>query len=1231
MAWAAVQDSAGAMHFGCDTVVSFDGDRWRPEPVDPTYAIRSLDIGPNGRIWVAGVNQIGWLEPGAQGRMVYTSLMPRLSADLVDLGDVWKVYAEGDDRALFVTHERVLRWDGAKFTAWRYPGVRMLWSTRTAKSIYVHYPALGLLRIGGEGPSLVAPESVIGAAEVRWLDDSGEQLLLLTSDGFKTLRNGACGVLESESTQFARSNTPTCAARLGDGSIAVGTLKGGIAMVDRSGAILRIFNERAGLPANQIYSLFLDRDGALWAMGPSHIVRLAINSGVAVFGQRNGYPPGGCESVAEYRGSTYVASHSDILSLRAEEPSLGAGQFISLGISSSRFYSLLALPEGLLVGHFNGLGLWTGAGMRAPINSQDAVFRTSPSQAKPGAILVSQNDRVLSVDLGSGRSTVVADSLPDYGDTLADEPSGRLWIGTPSRGLFVAGMGTTRSMPAAPRYGSLPTSGPTLVSRAGSTIIALSEGAAYFLDARAAKFRRVSGFPGGTPSAVSGSDPQGAVWAALEPEAGGRSPRLGRIQLAGDEAVWTPKSIEGLSGIGSLLALRVVSGEGGDALWIAGSESLILASPAALNRHSPLRQPVIHAWARAEDSATSREIAGALPYSTRRLHIELSSLDYGGRESERFQTMLRGVDNEWSPPTDSADMDISGLREGAYDLRARLLSDSGETGEPSSLHFTISPPWWRTPLAYAAFGFSGAGALLGLIRLRVSSLRRRAQLLEDMVRQRTEELEKANAAKTEFVASMSHEIRNPMGGILGSAVELSETQLGPDQRALVSTIRNCASFLASLVEDVLDFAAIEAGAYKVARSPFRPREVLDAVVKMLESRADGARMDASVDPSLPDWLLGDAARIQQVIVNFATNSLKFGGKRVGLSARAEGEYVVFSVSDDGAGIPHDEQKSLFIRFSRIKSVRNSAIPGSGLGLAVSKMLAERMGGSVGVASAQGRGSTFFLHLPLEPGAEAAPLSGRFCANGARALVVEDIAYNARALGLMLGKLGFDVDFAVDGSAALGRLAAGSYRAVFLDCDLPGIGGVDVARSFRASEAPGRRTLIVATTALSTVEDQDACLAAGMDAFLAKPITPEKLRRVLEGQIGTVPPPAPEPNPDPGPVLNLEMIRHLSDGSTESLRLELAKFIASLDEAMLGVAGAMAWGSRPALASSAHRLLSHARMVGATALAESAADIQDYASVLTDTELAQDVATLGRRAAELRKVLESVAATTTPSR
>src|ERR1022692_2566014 len=269
-------------------------------------------------------------------------------------------------------------------------------------------------------------------------------------------------------------------------------------------------------------------DGALWAMGPSFIARLAIGSGVAVFGQRNGYPPGGCESVAEFAGATYVISHSDILRLSPDAESGGAGRFTTLGITSSRFYSLLSLPRGLAIGHFHGLGLWSPSGMRPMTLSDDIVFRTCVSQSAPGTLLASQYNRVLSVDLQTGRSSVVADSLPDYGDSLADEPSGRLWIGTQSRGLFVANPGSAQCTPAAPRFGPLPTTGPTLVTRAGATVVALARGAAYYLDLKADRFRRVAGFPGGNPSAVSNSDSRGAVWVALEPDAGGHSPRLGR-------------------------------------------------------------------------------------------------------------------------------------------------------------------------------------------------------------------------------------------------------------------------------------------------------------------------------------------------------------------------------------------------------------------------------------------------------------------------------------------------------------------------------------------------------------------------------------------------------------------------------------------------------------------------------------------------------------------------------
>ncbi len=1220
MAWSAAQDRAGTLFFGCDTVVSFDGDRWRPQSMDPTYLVRGLDVGPNGRIWAAGENQIGWFEPAAQGRLDYHSLMAQLPPGKEELGDVWRVYALGNDSALFVARERVMRWNGKAMESWDYPGMHLLWSTRTPTSLYLHYPPVGLLRIGAEGPSLAVPASVIGAADVRWLDDSGRDWLLLTSQGFKSLHGGTCTLLDTEASSFARLNTPSCAARLKDGLLAVGTLQGGIAVVDASGKIRRVFNIRSGLSANPIYSLFVDRDGALWSMGPSSIIRLGMESGTSVYGRESGYPPGGCDAFAESAGAVYVASHSDIYRLSPDPQSGGGGQFAALGITSSRFFSLLSVPEGLAVGQVHGLGLVSGGDIKPVLQVKDMVFRTGPSLSRPGRILASLLDKVLMVDPLTGRSVVVADSLPDYADTAVDEPSGRIWIGTPSRGVFVAGPGTTRSRPAGSRFGPLPAKGPALVARAGGTVVALTDGAAFFLSPATDAFRPVAGFPASRPRSISNQDSQGNVWAALYSEEGGHSPRLGKIAFTPTGAEWQPQSMEGIAGIGSLLGLHVTEISGREELWIAGTESLLRAGPAALSRRRAPRRPLIRAWVTAGDNGTPGDIKGTLPYATHSLHVEYSSLDYGLRESERFQTLLGGAESQWSPPTDSADRDISGLREGMYDFEVRMVTDSGDVGEPAVLHFAIAAPWWRTPLARAAFAIAGTLAVVALFRLRTRALKRRALVLEGMVRQRTEELQKANAAKTEFVASMSHEIRNPMGGILASALELSEGPLAPEQQRLVTTIRICGTFLASLVEDVLDFAAIEAGAYKVAFAPFSPRDVLENVTRMLEPRAAGARMGVSLDPALPARVVGDAARIQQVIVNFAANSIKFGGKSIGLSARSDGGNITFAVADDGIGIPIEEQKNLFIRFSRLKSARNSAVPGTGLGLAVSRALAERMGGTVGFTTEVGRGSTFCLQVPLRESAGAELESRPFEVRGARALVVEDIGYNARALGLMLGRLGFGVEYAFDGEEALARLASASFHAVFLDCNVPKVNGIDVASRFRASEPAGKRTLLVATTALSTTDDKDACIAAGMDAFISKPITPEKLRSVLSEWGGPGPraevAAAPEVPANDDGGLSLNLIRHLADGSQESMGRELESFAASVNEAIRGVAAARASGSRPAVSSAAHRVLSLSRMVRADSLSASASDLQEFASAYTDTELDEEISGLVRRADEL---------------
>jgi hypothetical protein len=327
MAWSAVQDPTGTMYFGCDTVV--DGDRWRSQPMDPTY-VRGLDVGPNGRIWAAGVNQIGWFEPGAGGRLRYHSLMSRLPDGAGDLGDVWRVYAEGNDSAVFVAREKVLRWDGRRLHSWDYPGMRLLWSTRTSTSVYVHYPPLGLLRIGADGPSLAVPASVIGAAEIRWLDDSAGEWLLLTSDGFKTLRNAVCTPsTRTPRRSSGRTRRHPLRASMAACSPSAPSREASPSLTGR-GNPPRVQSARRASREPDLLGVSGPRRGAL---GDGAIIHRPVGDrlGRRRLQPAKRIPAGGCESLAGFSGATFAISHSDMLRLSTDAESGGAGQFTGRG------------------------------------------------------------------------------------------------------------------------------------------------------------------------------------------------------------------------------------------------------------------------------------------------------------------------------------------------------------------------------------------------------------------------------------------------------------------------------------------------------------------------------------------------------------------------------------------------------------------------------------------------------------------------------------------------------------------------------------------------------------------------------------------------------------------------------------------------------------------------------------------------------------------------------------
>jgi CheY-like chemotaxis protein len=388
---------------------------------------------------------------------------------------------------------------------------------------------------------------------------------------------------------------------------------------------------------------------------------------------------------------------------------------------------------------------------------------------------------------------------------------------------------------------------------------------------------------------------------------------------------------------------------------------------------------------------------------------------------------------------------------------------------------------------------------------------------------------------------------------------------------------------------VLDFASIEAGRVELRPGPFAPAELLRSVATTLktDAAARGATLTVEAYPNLPAILLGDAGRIQQILVNYVSNALKYAGGPIVLSARVppgSPDEVEFAVTDAGAGLTPAEQAVLFTKFTRSPGARRDDIAGAGLGLAACRLLADIMDGSVGVQSKPGRGSRFFLRLPLAV-TEAPVAVANIPLPNATVLVVEDADYNAMAAAAVLSKLGLANERARTGREALQLFAGKRFNVVLLDRNLPDMDGTEVARRMRELEADGPRAVLLAVTAYCTEEDRALCLAAGMDAFVGKPLTPEKLRKVLlaAGRRLLTAASVHVSADAPAEGLDLSLLSYLSDGTDSGLGDQVERFLAALAGAEAQLFQTARAGDFSALGDAAHFVLSQARLIGGAAL------------------------------------------------
>jgi len=487
----------------------------------------------------------------------------------------------------------------------------------------------------------------------------------------------------------------------------------------------------------------------------------------------------------------------------------------------------------------------------------------------------------------------------------------------------------------------------------------------------------------------------------------------------------------------------------------------------------------------------------------RDFNISLRLLSFADTTAHRYRFLLKNYDSDWVDVGASGERMFSSLPAGKYKLEAKAADADGRWSEPLVLKLEVLPPWWQTRWALMTWGLIAAILFLTSAWL----YQRRVQLIQ-MQRMREHErdlAERNSTAKSRFLATLGHEIRTPMTGVLGMAELLQASDLNPQQRHRVKSIQTAGNHLLHLVNDVLDLAQIEAGKLRLHEDVFGVKALVREVSDFLKPLADtkGLGFSLVIDKSTPDYCRGDAGRVRQILLNLGTNAIKFTeqGQIVLRCSGLSTDGVQLQVSDTGPGMSQELQARLFQRFEQAEGNRTSQLyGGSGLGLAICRELATAMNGNIEVKSGPGQGATFIVALPL-------PVVGNSAANVAvtpatfkhsdvakKILLVEDEPVVAEVLSGLLQGMGHQVRHAQHGLQALSLIAVEDFDLALLDLDLPGVDGLELARLIAGQ---GCKIPMVAITARADSAAEPAAIAAGMQGFIRKPVNTSDLAELFQ--------------------------------------------------------------------------------------------------------------------------------------
>ena len=1096
---AVLQTRDGYLWFGTmEGLVRFNGLTFevfdhRNTPALRTARIRGLYESRDGSLWIATAG--GGVVRHHEGRFTALTKADGLADDSVI------AIAETRDGLWFATMNGLSRYRDGRFIT-HHAGTEITALAAEANGTVWVGSAQGLLR----DFALVAPDPI--------------DALRIARDG--TVWAGARDHVLRIAPDRSRTTiaTPVPTAYIHDiledsrGTIWLATSPGGLLRLREGG--FDVLAKTDGLPSSSVRALAEDREGSLWIGTDSGLARVGDRKFVT-YTTRHGLPEANVRVVTEARdGGLWVGTYGGGLA------HLRDGVVTRFG-ERTFVRTLLEDAAGTLwIGTDSGLGRLRGGALTI-LTTKDGLAGDkidALTELRDGTLLVSTPRTVQMLRDGRFETFVLGGSTIADVRVVLESRSGDVWLGTYDGLLQVRGRKLVRRL----RDGL-----PSLTVFAlhedarGDLWIGTHDGLARIRAGRMQSLTAAHGLPHPTVFQIL-DDGRGNFWltsnrgltrvtrSSLEAVLDGRARRVEATTFDKADGLGSDQC----NGASQPAGVRMRNGR----LAIPTLAGLTIVDPADLHWNRVPPNVVLRAVLVDGKPLDDRSPA-PLPWSASRFEFRYDGLSLAAPELVRFRHRVDGLDTDWIDAGTRRSAFYNSLPPGQHVFRVLAMNNDGVwSRDEARVAFTLPPPpwlrWWALVL-YAAGTIAAAWILL---RARERVIRRKTELLEAKVRERTIELAEAearateaNRAKSVFLANMSHELRTPLNAVLGFTQLMGRSEtLAPGERESLSIIRRSGEHLLGLINDVLSISKIEAGKLAVDRRPFDPRRMIDDIGGIIRERAEaaGLRLVVDADSSLPDAVLGDEGKLRQIFINLLSNAVKFTKHgSVTLRARWSGDHALFEVADTGPGIDPVELQSLFEPFVQTEAGRE-AKEGTGLGLAITRQLVRLMGGDIHVFSQVGSGTIFRFDVELPqtdlpvPQRESRRVLGLAPGEARRRiLVVDDTRENCLLLSRLLTTVGFEVREAANGIEALALWRQWRPDLIFMDERMPRMDGSEATRILRAEEAEQQkeRTAIVALTASAFEHEREAILASGADDFVVKPHSEDDVFEAIGRALG----------------------------------------------------------------------------------------------------------------------------------